>query len=99
MELPEELKKRVVWDKDAKKEHVFLRPVDYFDMDPAPCPDCGKVVKNRRIYHKVYFSPFAHWRHQCLNCKKYKNPTTGIWDVTTSQVQKVFIKFLKALGK
>lgn len=64
-----------------------------------PCEDCGLVVENRVVSHKIYSFPHAHWRTNCENCRRTKNPETGKFDVDFKQSQSVFISFFSNRNK
>jgi hypothetical protein len=64
-----------------------------------PCEDCGLVVENRIVSHKIYSFPHAHWRTNCENCRRTKNPETGKFDVDFKNSQSVFISFFSNRNK
>lgn len=60
--------------------------------EAKPCEDCGKIVENRRLRLSVNRSSLSthHIKYQCQNCKLYKNPTTGVFDMTFKDINRHF---------
>lgn len=86
--IPEEIYKRLHFEK--------VRPHSE-DPDPFPavvkidpiakqCEDCDLVVEDRRIDVILSENPVRHWRRKCVNCNLFKNPDSGIYDLTTNQI-------------
>jgi hypothetical protein len=59
------------------------------------CSDCNKTVTNRVIQHKLYFIPEKHWRENCQNCQKIKDPFTNEFTVTTARSYAIYSAFLE----
>lgn len=98
MDLPETIKSRVVFRKPHTDEKILPPAIDQI-KNIHPCPDCGKVIDSRVVQHRVYFSPYPHWRHQCMACKNYKNPTTNLFDLKSDKVVAFFSKYFRRHNK
>lgn len=67
---------------------------------PRPCPDCGKIVKNRRIDIRVYQTgPVPHYRGNCNICQKTKDPYTGEWTLACSRACSVYAEYYTKKSK
>ena len=63
------------------------------------CEDCGLKVENRMVTKRLYTFPHNHWRTNCENCRKTRNPETGEFDVDTDRSQSVFIGYFNRQDK
>lgn len=64
-----------------------------------PCEDCGLKVDNRVVSKKLYTFPKNHWRTQCENCRRVRNPESGQFDVEADRSQPVFISYFNKQDK
>jgi hypothetical protein len=64
-----------------------------------PCEDCGEVVKDRRVQSTMYSYPKAHWRKNCVQCRKTQDPETKQFTIPTQSAQLYFTAFLKKQDK
>lgn len=78
---------------DHKKNSTLGVKVKRIKHKPQVCEDCHLVVVNRVVNKKIYQYPQRHWRESCENCRKTRNPETGVFDVDTEKSQPVFITF------
>lgn len=85
-EYPPEILERLVLGKAPSKgpneENPVLNetmPLDLLEVkhELKPCEDCSQAVINRHINIRRYQVPQAHWRQQCSECSKYKDPVSG----------------------
>jgi hypothetical protein len=69
------------------------------------CPDCNKICDDRRkLEAKFSSNPLPHWRIKCLNCKCYKNPNSGLFEIEKSYslqnaYRTYFYRFRKDIDK
>ena len=64
-----------------------------------PCDDCGKRVKDRKLWTKLYTFPVQHLRTSCSGCNLTKNPETGEFSLNNTKVQPFFTSYLNKRDK
>jgi hypothetical protein len=65
-------------------------------IQPCTCEDCGKWCENgRKTQKKIYETGKRHWRYQCLTCHRWRNPETGIYELTNATAAPVYIRYIK----
>lgn len=66
-----------------------------FKSEPKLCElNCGRMVKNQVIEHRVYTEPELHWRTKCTNCKKTVGPN-GELIHDNKQVYPIFLSYFR----
>lgn len=78
---------------DTKKN-----PTLGYKFEPTPITElceCGKVVQNRVVEHKVIGTPVKHWRERCATCNRTRNPLTGKFDLSGTQAYAAYIAYFK----
>ena len=67
---------------------------------PTVCADCGLTVEGRRTEHQLMSSKeYRVWRDHCVSCDRYRNPATGVFDLTKQQFWKEFRPSLRKKNK
>ena len=69
-------------------------------ITPVDCPDCGQhCPTGRRKELKLYRNlpkHVDHWRHRCVECKRYQHPDTGEFSIEPGPASQVFLNWAKA---
>jgi hypothetical protein len=84
---------------DKKKNSTLNWAVTSIKHDYKPCEDCGKQILNRRIWHRIFQQPTAHWRTTCSGCNLTQHPETKQYVVANSSVTSVFREWLNTRDK
>ena len=63
------------------------------------CEDCGKMVKDRKVFINVYAYPQPHRRKNCHSCKKTQDPITKEFTISTVTAQVYFTAYLNKRDK
>lgn len=58
------------------------------ELLPAACPDCGRVVENRTVTINYVKRPANYCRQKCNGCRKWRNNTTGTYDLDIYEYNK-----------
>lgn len=94
-------------DYDEDGNEIEVEPTPLFNDSIAPvitklkpilqvCPDCDRMVEDRRLECKLNTTTVAHWRIKCTACKCYQNPNTGEFNLTDHQeTQNAFRKYVE----
>lgn len=99
MNIPKEIYERLVFEKPSKTAELEPTRVKEIKDELRPCGDCGRLKRGRKIHSKVMQTPCAHWRHQCLGCRMYKDPATGVFDIHLSEAESFFRRYYKQKNK
>lgn len=61
------------------------------------CPDCGKVCANgRKVDYRLHQKNDKRvWREHCMECRKFKNPFNGKFELTGSAASIKFNEFMR----
>ena len=57
--------------------------IQSYEYEPQAylCEGCNRVVEEGHHWEYKYFKRQRAWQTRCVNCKRYKNPFTGEFDV------------------
>jgi len=81
--IPKEILDRIEWttQDDSTRKIKSIAP-------HTPCEDCGELVEDRRVRMSVNRSKgyHPHIKYHCKVCDRYRNPTTGVYDMTFGEV-------------
>lgn len=85
--IPKEILDRLEWKKSLVEQDVPV--IKSIRHDPKPCEDCGQMVVDRVVRSSInhgstYRAP--HIKHHCQICKMYRNPETGVYDMTFKEI-------------
>jgi hypothetical protein len=84
-------------NKDNPHEGFEVKKIKHL---PKPCSDCDKMVINRRIWNRLFFTPIEpHWRKTCSGCNKTQHPETKTYSLSNNGVTSVFREFLNKRDK
>jgi hypothetical protein len=69
-------------------------------IKPVDCPDCGLHCENGRkmeikFYPKAY-RQVAHRRDRCLNCNRYRDPSTGKYTLPQGPASQAYLNWASA---
>lgn len=54
---------------------------NWIPYEKKTCSYCDKTVWEDRIECRKMWTPTAHWRCKCVNCKRYYDYDTGKFDI------------------
>jgi ribosomal protein L37E len=94
-EPPEVMRNGQVIEIDRKDNNTWPWAVKKLKTQPKVCDDCGKTVKDRVVSRKLCTYPENHWRSNCSACGLHLNPETRKYDMTATQVNYAWVRFLK----
>tara|TARA_R110000868_G_scaffold46659_1_gene153929 strand:+ start:3995 stop:4318 length:324 start_codon:yes stop_codon:yes gene_type:complete len=79
MNIPEEIKARLIFRKPTTHEDVILPVKEILPINNTKCSDCDLRVSDHREFTRVV-TPFPHWREKCMICKKLRHfDSDGVW--------------------
>ena len=85
--IPKEIMDRLEWKKSLfQQDDPVIKSIRH---DPKPCEDCGKMVADRRVRSSINYGSqqkLPHIKHHCKSCGLYRNPETGEYEWTFSDV-------------
>lgn len=94
--IPEEILRRLKFDKKNGDRNQEIRAVKSIEYDPYACPDCNKTLTQQRVIQTVlYPKPKPHWRRHCKLCQLWRDPNTGEFSVENSRIHQLFATFLR----
>jgi hypothetical protein len=76
----EELKRRLVWNQPPKSLEAEPPTIKQILYDPYPCPDCDKILDDKRVITQNFNVNNGVWTKKCEVCKFHQNPDTGAYD-------------------
>lgn len=79
MNIPKEINDRIVWSN--RLDDMPCTRIKDIKHTSEQCEDCDIIVCDRTIQHKFYKYPKPHWRTKCSQCKRLKDPITGVYDI------------------
>lgn len=77
--LPQEIKEKYEFKEGDRPDTLYPT-----SLKPAPCPDCGKNVKQRSVEYTWMYKPVVDWRARCTACRCYAHPETGEFVIATN---------------
>jgi uncharacterized protein with PIN domain len=100
-QIPPEIESRIVYKtrKNADDEAAAFPVIEKLKPVELACDDCNNVVVDRRTEIKVYAFPERHWREYCTNCKKFKNPESGKFEVSAATAPSFFRHYVLTRDK
>lgn len=88
--IPKEIRDKLDFKYQKGEEAAHPSGVE-FKPQIAQCPDCDKLVEDRRTWLRFYEKPYPHWHELCKGCSLVKNPATGVYSIKHCETNK-FIK-------
>lgn len=79
--IPQHILDRIKFKKVKKGETEAYPEVVGIVHESKPCEDCGRTVKGRVVEYKLNQYPERHWKEHCVNCKRWRNPDSGKFEL------------------
>lgn len=111
----EKIKQQDLWEEDTElveaiaileaelddRKPNWTQPIEFLEFrnNLRDCEDCGKKSIERKISSRLCTTPRPHWRTICSNCKQWRNPETGKFDINGRSVQPFFNQYLLEKNK
>lgn len=98
-DIPPEILERLKIKQDHESHGGFT--ISKISHEVKMCEDCGDPVKDRRVEYSINQNSKAvpHIKQRCKNCNLYKNPETGVYDMSFSAINAYFVAKKKNLDK
>jgi hypothetical protein len=80
-DIPKHIRDRCTFEtKDQQTRVVDIQPVD-------PCEHCHRTLTEPQVSRiHIVGRPFAHWREQCMTCKRLRMANTDTWFDTPYEI-------------
>jgi len=100
-QIPPEIESRLIFKsrKNADDECAAFPTLEKLKHPELACDDCNRIVVDRKTELKVHAWPKRHWREYCTNCKKYKNPESGKFEVSAATAPSFFRHYVLTQNK
>lgn len=78
--IPKEIRDKLKFTYQKGEEAAYPVTVDFVPQ-LVKCPDCDRMVQDRRTWLRFYEKPYKHWHELCKGCSLVKNPENGVFEI------------------